>query len=168
MLFYDSHITGAVFPVGLWYCVKNLNDERIFGAFLFILVSPFARMLLFNLFFSHFVRHYRRILCRRDDASDTDFVTRRLRIGGYRFQLHIRGWFVIQTVTECIHNERNNLQRYLYDGDQVKEESTAVKGKRSKVDEDSGEDEEDDRNRQLYDKVGESVQLILISRLQLK
>ncbi|MCP9258964.1 Dolichyl-diphosphooligosaccharide--protein glycosyltransferase subunit STT3B [Dirofilaria immitis] len=29
--FFDLHITAAVFPVGLWYCVKNVNDERVFG-----------------------------------------------------------------------------------------------------------------------------------------
>ncbi|VDN54963.1 unnamed protein product [Dracunculus medinensis] len=28
--FFDLHITAAVFPVGLWYCVKNINDERVF------------------------------------------------------------------------------------------------------------------------------------------
>ncbi|CAJ0580730.1 unnamed protein product, partial [Mesorhabditis spiculigera] len=28
--FFDLHITAAIFPVGLWYCVKNVNDERIF------------------------------------------------------------------------------------------------------------------------------------------
>lgn len=29
--FFDLHITAAVFPVGLWYCVKNINDERVFS-----------------------------------------------------------------------------------------------------------------------------------------
>uniref|UniRef100_A0A9J2PCA5 dolichyl-diphosphooligosaccharide--protein glycotransferase n=1 Tax=Ascaris lumbricoides TaxID=6252 RepID=A0A9J2PCA5_ASCLU len=28
--FFDLHITAAVFPAGLWYCVKNVNDERVF------------------------------------------------------------------------------------------------------------------------------------------
>uniref|UniRef100_A0A0N5AM62 dolichyl-diphosphooligosaccharide--protein glycotransferase n=1 Tax=Syphacia muris TaxID=451379 RepID=A0A0N5AM62_9BILA len=28
--FFDLHITAAIFPVGLWYCVKNVNDERVF------------------------------------------------------------------------------------------------------------------------------------------
>ncbi|KAK6037281.1 hypothetical protein COOONC_25214, partial [Cooperia oncophora] len=27
---FDLHITAAVFPVGVWYCVKNVNDERVF------------------------------------------------------------------------------------------------------------------------------------------
>ncbi|KAI1729085.1 oligosaccharyl transferase STT3 subunit domain-containing protein [Ditylenchus destructor] len=28
--FFDLHITAAVFPAGLWFCVKNVNSERIF------------------------------------------------------------------------------------------------------------------------------------------
>ncbi|PIO70336.1 oligosaccharyl transferase STT3 subunit [Teladorsagia circumcincta] len=28
--FFDLQITAAVFPVGVWYCVKNVNDERVF------------------------------------------------------------------------------------------------------------------------------------------
>ncbi|KAH7731561.1 Dolichyl-diphosphooligosaccharide--protein glycosyltransferase subunit STT3B [Aphelenchoides avenae] len=28
--FFDLHITAAVFPAGLWFCVKNVNDERVF------------------------------------------------------------------------------------------------------------------------------------------
>uniref|UniRef100_A0A1I7XSE3 dolichyl-diphosphooligosaccharide--protein glycotransferase n=1 Tax=Heterorhabditis bacteriophora TaxID=37862 RepID=A0A1I7XSE3_HETBA len=28
--FFDLHITAAIFPVGLWYCVKKVNDERVF------------------------------------------------------------------------------------------------------------------------------------------
>lgn len=29
--FFDLHILAAVFPVGAWYCVKHINDERVFG-----------------------------------------------------------------------------------------------------------------------------------------
>lgn len=29
--FFDFHILVATFPVGLWYCIKNVNDERVFG-----------------------------------------------------------------------------------------------------------------------------------------
>lgn len=29
--FFDLHILAAVFPVGVWYCVKHINDERVFG-----------------------------------------------------------------------------------------------------------------------------------------
>jgi len=28
--FFDLHILVCVFPVGLWYCIKNVNDERVF------------------------------------------------------------------------------------------------------------------------------------------
>jgi len=28
--FFDLHILACVFPVGLWYCIKNVNDERVF------------------------------------------------------------------------------------------------------------------------------------------
>ena len=31
--FFDFHILVATFPVGLWYCIKNVNDERVFGKF---------------------------------------------------------------------------------------------------------------------------------------
>ena len=29
--FFDLHILVSTFPVGVWYCVKNINDERVFG-----------------------------------------------------------------------------------------------------------------------------------------
>jgi dolichyl-diphosphooligosaccharide--protein glycosyltransferase len=29
--FFDLHILAPVFPVGLWYCIKNINDERVFS-----------------------------------------------------------------------------------------------------------------------------------------
>lgn len=29
--FFDFHILVTTFPVGLWYCIKNVNDERVFG-----------------------------------------------------------------------------------------------------------------------------------------
>ena len=28
--FFDLHVLACVFPVGLWYCIKNVNDERVF------------------------------------------------------------------------------------------------------------------------------------------
>ncbi|CAI4232497.1 unnamed protein product [Auanema sp. JU1783] len=28
--FFDLHITAAIFPAGLWFCVKKVNDERVF------------------------------------------------------------------------------------------------------------------------------------------
>lgn len=29
--FFDLHILVTTFPVGLWYCIKSVNDERVFG-----------------------------------------------------------------------------------------------------------------------------------------
>lgn len=29
--FFDLHILVTTFPAGLWYCIKNINDERVFG-----------------------------------------------------------------------------------------------------------------------------------------
>jgi dolichyl-diphosphooligosaccharide--protein glycosyltransferase len=29
--FFDLHILAPVFPVGIWYCIKNINDERVFS-----------------------------------------------------------------------------------------------------------------------------------------
>lgn len=29
--FFDLHILVALFPVGLWYCITHVNDERVFG-----------------------------------------------------------------------------------------------------------------------------------------
>ncbi|XP_019864980.1 dolichyl-diphosphooligosaccharide--protein glycosyltransferase subunit STT3B [Aethina tumida] len=28
--FFDLHVLAATFPAGLWYCIKNVNDERVF------------------------------------------------------------------------------------------------------------------------------------------
>lgn len=33
--FFDLHILVTTFPVGLWYCIKEINDERVFGKFSF-------------------------------------------------------------------------------------------------------------------------------------
>ena len=33
--FFDLHILVCAFPAGVWYCVKEVNDERVFGKFLF-------------------------------------------------------------------------------------------------------------------------------------
>lgn len=34
--FFDLHILIATFPAGLWYVIKNINDERVFGKYIFI------------------------------------------------------------------------------------------------------------------------------------
>ncbi|KAI3358710.1 hypothetical protein L3Q82_015119, partial [Scortum barcoo] len=30
--FFDLHILVCTFPAGLWFCIKNINDERVFGS----------------------------------------------------------------------------------------------------------------------------------------
>lgn len=29
--FFDLHMLVSMFPVGLWYCLKDLTDTRVFG-----------------------------------------------------------------------------------------------------------------------------------------
>lgn len=31
--FFDLHILVTTFPVGLWYCIKSITDERVFGEY---------------------------------------------------------------------------------------------------------------------------------------
>jgi len=34
--FFDLHILVTTFPVGLWYCIKSITDERVFGELSFV------------------------------------------------------------------------------------------------------------------------------------
>jgi len=34
-LFFDLHILVCTFPVGIWFCIKKINDERVFSKFRF-------------------------------------------------------------------------------------------------------------------------------------
>ena len=36
--FFDLHILVCAFPAGVWYCVKNINDERVFCEYLIMLL----------------------------------------------------------------------------------------------------------------------------------
>lgn len=31
--FFDLHLLIPTFPIGLWYCIKNINDERVFSEY---------------------------------------------------------------------------------------------------------------------------------------
>lgn len=31
--FFDLHVLVTTFPVGLWYCIQNVNDERVFSEY---------------------------------------------------------------------------------------------------------------------------------------
>lgn len=52
--FFDLHILVCTFPAGLWFCIKNINDERVFGRKillslllkLFLLMSGFFCVIL--------------------------------------------------------------------------------------------------------------------------
>ena len=33
--FFDLHILICTFPAGLWFVVKKINDERVFGEYVF-------------------------------------------------------------------------------------------------------------------------------------
>lgn len=44
--FFDLHVLVAVYPIGLWQCIKQLNDERIFIALYAITASYFAGVMV--------------------------------------------------------------------------------------------------------------------------
>lgn len=44
--FFDLHILVAVFPIGLWQCIKQTNDERVFIALYAITASYFAGVMV--------------------------------------------------------------------------------------------------------------------------
>lgn len=44
--FFDLHILVAIYPVGLWQCIKHLNDERVFIALYAITASYFAGVMV--------------------------------------------------------------------------------------------------------------------------
>lgn len=45
--FFDLHILVATFPAGLWYVIKNINDERVFSKYFSFLLFR-SSILLFN------------------------------------------------------------------------------------------------------------------------
>lgn len=44
--FFDLHILVAVYPIGLWQCIKYVNDERVFIALYAITASYFAGVMV--------------------------------------------------------------------------------------------------------------------------
>lgn len=44
--FFDLHILVAVYPIGLWQCIKHVNDERVFIALYAITASYFAGVMV--------------------------------------------------------------------------------------------------------------------------
>ncbi|XP_010781845.1 dolichyl-diphosphooligosaccharide--protein glycosyltransferase subunit STT3B-like [Notothenia coriiceps] len=41
--FFDLHILVCTFPAGLWFCIKNINDERVFGRSTLLKALQFMR-----------------------------------------------------------------------------------------------------------------------------
>lgn len=44
--FFDLHLLVPTFPMGLWYCIKQVNDERVFIALYAITASYFAGVMV--------------------------------------------------------------------------------------------------------------------------
>ncbi|CAL1277338.1 unnamed protein product [Larinioides sclopetarius] len=44
--FFDLHVLVATFPVGLWYCIQNVNDERVFIVLYAITAVYFAGVMV--------------------------------------------------------------------------------------------------------------------------
>lgn len=44
--FFDLHILVCTFPVGLWYCIKKINDERVFVVLYAISAVYFAGVMV--------------------------------------------------------------------------------------------------------------------------
>lgn len=44
--FFDLHLLVPTFPMGLWYCIKQINDERVFIALYAITASYFAGVMV--------------------------------------------------------------------------------------------------------------------------
>ncbi|GFQ69147.1 dolichyl-diphosphooligosaccharide--protein glycosyltransferase subunit STT3B [Trichonephila clavata] len=44
--FFDLHVLVSTFPVGLWYCIQNINDERIFIVLYAITAVYFAGVMV--------------------------------------------------------------------------------------------------------------------------
>ncbi|KAL5010508.1 hypothetical protein ScPMuIL_012813 [Solemya velum] len=44
--FFDLHILICAFPVGVWYCIKHVNDERVFVVLYAIFASYFAGVMV--------------------------------------------------------------------------------------------------------------------------
>jgi dolichyl-diphosphooligosaccharide--protein glycosyltransferase len=44
--FFDLHILVAVFPAGVWFCIKDINDERVFIVLYAVFASYFAGVMV--------------------------------------------------------------------------------------------------------------------------
>ena len=44
--FFDLHILICAFPAGIWYCIKRVNDERVFIVLYAVFASYFAGVMV--------------------------------------------------------------------------------------------------------------------------
>lgn len=73
--FFDLHILVATFPAGLWYVIKNINDERVFSKSTWFFAFCYKANVTFHLISSCSLRLERRLFCRCDGTFDADFDT---------------------------------------------------------------------------------------------
>ncbi len=45
-MFLDLHLLICLFPVGAWFCIKELNDERVFIVLYAVFASYFAGVMI--------------------------------------------------------------------------------------------------------------------------
>lgn len=44
--FFDLHVLVCTFPAGLWFCIRNISDERVFGTAVFLQVQGWVSLCL--------------------------------------------------------------------------------------------------------------------------
>lgn len=59
--FFDLHILVATFPAGLWYVIKNINDERVFSKLICMVLYYFSKtfivtFLVFNELYNRLIK----------------------------------------------------------------------------------------------------------------
>nr|CAI5860779.1 unnamed protein product [Callosobruchus analis] len=82
--FFDLHILVSTFPAGLWYCIKNINDERVFVVLYALSAVYFAGVMvrlmltltpvvciLSGIAFSNLIEFYL-----REDENGTNYAVR--------------------------------------------------------------------------------------------
>ena len=47
--FFDLHILLCMFPAGVWFVMKDLKDERLFGKYLFVYLCTYAADMTLNI-----------------------------------------------------------------------------------------------------------------------
>lgn len=83
--FFDLHILSCAFPAGLWFCIKKVNDERVFSESVQITYHQSTDHWHVSSFDpSHIIRHLCFLLCWSHGQIDVDIDAVRLRVGRCR------------------------------------------------------------------------------------